>query len=178
MPIGISMPHQSHTSLRFRRVTLANSNYFFFHTPTCFTIYDDPFIQHKHLKFNPFNPQTAKREEKVRVVWDTAFKGKTAKFMATRVPKLCPFVLLVKVVWRWSKTFGGVEGRDEKWSKARRWTGPYSTQFETGIQTLNLGRAAYGDILMLTWEKLLMDNILMLILGTHNHYKHRLVNDV
>jgi hypothetical protein len=36
-----------------------------------------------------------------------------------KVPRQCPFVLLVKVVWREGKTFGSEEGRDKRWSKER-----------------------------------------------------------
>jgi hypothetical protein len=41
-----------------------------------------------------------------------------------KVPKQCPFVLLVKVAWKGGKTFICEAGRDEKWSKEReRWEG-------------------------------------------------------
>jgi hypothetical protein len=34
-----------------------------------------------------------------------------------KVPRQCPLVLLVKVLWRGGKTFGYEEGRDEKWRR-------------------------------------------------------------
>jgi hypothetical protein len=41
-------------------------------------------------------------------------RGNRAKFMATKVPRQCLLVFLVKVGWRGSKTFGDEEGRDKK----------------------------------------------------------------
>jgi hypothetical protein len=35
---------------------------------------------------------------------------------ATKVPRQCPFVLLVKVGWREGKTFGNEENTHGKWS--------------------------------------------------------------
>jgi hypothetical protein len=82
---------------------------------------------------NPLKP-TREREEKRRwgwVVHDTIFnRGNRAKFTALKVSKQFPLVLLVKVVWRGSKTFGSEEGRDERWSKERSWTQPNCTQLQ------------------------------------------------
>jgi hypothetical protein len=36
-----------------------------------------------------------------------------------KVPRQCPIVLLVKVVWRGGKTFGYEDGTDERWSRER-----------------------------------------------------------
>jgi hypothetical protein len=40
-------------------------------------------------------------------------------FTAMQVPRQCPVVLLVKVVWRGGKMCGSEEGRYEKWNKER-----------------------------------------------------------
>jgi hypothetical protein len=45
--------------------------------------------------------------------------AETATFTAIKVPRQCPFALLVKVGWRGGKAFGSKEGKDEKWSKER-----------------------------------------------------------
>jgi hypothetical protein len=64
-------------------------------------------------------------------VQDTTFnRGNRAKFTALKVSKQFPLVLLVKVVWRGSKTFGSEEDRDERWSKERSWAGPNCTQLQ------------------------------------------------
>jgi hypothetical protein len=55
---------------------------------------------------------------------------------------------------RGGKTFRCEEGRDEKWSKERPRAGFHCTQLEPRIQTLNLGRAEYGENLMLKWGEL------------------------
>jgi hypothetical protein len=57
------------------------------------------------------------------------------------------------------------------WSKERSLAGAPCTQFETQVQTLDIGRAAYGGILILTWGRLLKGEILTLILGGL-HEKH------
>jgi hypothetical protein len=41
--------------------------------------------------------------------------------------------------------------------------GAHCTQFETQVQTLDIGRAAYGGILILTWGTLLKGEILMIV---------------
>jgi hypothetical protein len=46
--------------------------------------------------------------------------GNTDKVKVMKVPRQCPFVLLVKVCWKGGKTFGSEEARDERWSKERR----------------------------------------------------------
>jgi hypothetical protein len=70
--------------------------------------------------------------------------------------------------WRGGKNFGSEEGREQTLSKDRSWAGSHCTQLELRVQTLNLGRAAYGEILMLTWSRLVQDEILMLVLeGMH-----------
>jgi hypothetical protein len=43
--------------------------------------------------------------------------GNRAKFAAMKVPRHCPFVLLVKVIW--DKRFESEEGGDEKWKNER-----------------------------------------------------------
>jgi hypothetical protein len=40
-----------------------------------------------------------------------------------KVPRQCPLVLLVKVVWEGGKEFGSEGGRDEKWSKEKSCAG-------------------------------------------------------
>jgi hypothetical protein len=78
-------------------------------------------------------------------------------------PRQCLLVLLVKVGWRGGKTFGS-EGRDEKWSKEGSYAGFHCTQLRPRVETLNLERAAYGEILILTWERLMRRKIFVLIL--------------
>jgi hypothetical protein len=77
--------------------------------------------------------------------------GGRAKFTAMKVPGQCPLVL-VKVGWGGGKTFGCEEGRDEMRSRERNWAGFHCTQLEPRIQILNLGRAAYGEILIFIWR--------------------------
>jgi hypothetical protein len=82
-----------------------------------------------------------------------------------KVPRQCPLVLLVKVGWGGGKIFGSEEGRDERWSRERSRAGFQCTQLQPQVQTLNLGRAAYGEILILAWGRLLRGEILMLVFG-------------
>jgi hypothetical protein len=82
-------------------------------------------------------------------------KGRAwVKFTAMKVPRQCPLVLLVKVVWRGGKTFGREECIDERWSRGRSWAGFHCTQLEPCNHILNLGRAAYGEILIFIWGRL------------------------
>jgi hypothetical protein len=45
--------------------------------------------------------------------------GETAEFKATRVPRQCSLVLLVKVFWKGGKKFGSEQSSDEKWGKEK-----------------------------------------------------------
>jgi hypothetical protein len=83
------------------------------------------------------------RREKVGGFCET--QRETAKFTAMKVPRQCPFVLLVKVGWRGGKTIGSDEGRDEQWSKEISSERSHCTQLQPRIQTLNLWRTAYGE---------------------------------
>jgi hypothetical protein len=62
-------------------------------------------------EINPLKPKRREREER-KVGWvvrDTTFNSggeNKAKFAATKVPRQCPLVLLVKVSWIGGKTFG------------------------------------------------------------------------
>jgi hypothetical protein len=77
--------------------------------------------------------------------------GVGAKFTAMKIPRRCPLVLLVKLGWRGDKTFGCEEDIDERWRRERSWAGFHCTQLEPRIHALNLGRAAYGKILIFIW---------------------------
>jgi hypothetical protein len=63
----------------------------------------------------------------------------------------CPLVLLIKVGRRGRKTFGCEEGRDERWSKEIICAVFHCTQLQHRLQTLNLGKATYGEILIFIW---------------------------
>jgi hypothetical protein len=57
--------------------------------------------------------------ESGEIVIDTTFNERGGKFTATKVPRQCPLVLLVKVVRREGKAFGTGEGNAMR-SGARR----------------------------------------------------------
>jgi hypothetical protein len=71
------------------------------------------------------------------------------------------------VGWRGGKTFGCEEGIGETWSSERSWAGFHCIRLEPRNHTLNLGRAAYGEILIFIWVggEATEGEILMLILG-------------
>jgi hypothetical protein len=74
-----------------------------------------------------------------------------------KVPRQCPLVLLVKMGWR-----GGIY---ERWSRV-----PLHS-IKPRVQTLNLGKAAYGEILIFIWGRLLRAKIFMLMLaGLHERH--------
>jgi hypothetical protein len=81
--------------------------------------------------------------------------GERVKFRTRKVPRQCPLVLLVKLGWRGGTTFGCEEGIDERWSRERSWAGVHCIQLEPRIHTLNLERAACGDVLIFIWGRLL-----------------------
>jgi hypothetical protein len=53
--------------------------------------------------------------------------------------------------------------REEKWSKERSSEKAHCTGSEPRLQTINLGRAVYGEILILTRGRLLKGEILILV---------------
>jgi hypothetical protein len=84
--------------------------------------------------------------------------------VATKVPRQCPLVLLVKL--------GFVKERHLEVEKAR-WRVEQGEKLSRVLLrsytilnfNISLGRAALGEILMLIWGVLLLGGILMLILG-------------
>jgi hypothetical protein len=88
-----------------------------------------------------------------------------------KVPRQYPHVLLVKVGWTGGKTFGDEEGKDERWSREKRWAGFHCIKLEPRIHTLNRGRAVCSDILIFYMGEASEGEILTLILGGLNE-KH------
>jgi hypothetical protein len=72
-----------------------------------------------------------------------------------KAPKQCPLVLLVKVGWRGRKASGCEDGREEGWIREISGTGLHRIQLQPRVQTLNLERAAYVEILIFIWGRLL-----------------------
>jgi hypothetical protein len=80
---------------------------------------------------NPMKPKKTeikreRRERGRRVSVTPDVMGIGDKFTATKVPRQCPLVLLVKMDWRGGKAFGSEESGDEQSSKDRSWAGFHS----------------------------------------------------
>jgi hypothetical protein len=86
-------------------------------------------------------------------VKNTAFnRGNKNKFPAMKVPRQCPFVLLVKVGWREDKAFGSEKVGDEKRSEERSWAGSYWLRSEFWILTTLGGRNFLVNTGGAAWE--------------------------
>jgi hypothetical protein len=106
--------------------------------------------------FNPLKPKKREREEKVGgggVATGTTFNGREEikfRFVATKVPRQFPLVLLVKVglVKVRHLEVGKVRWRVEQGEKL---SGVLLRSYTILNFVISLGRAALGEVLMLIW---------------------------
>jgi hypothetical protein len=92
------------------------------------------------------------RRENAGVLRKSSFnRGNKDVFSAEKDPRQCPLVFVVTVRLRDCKTFGN--GKMERWKADK-------LNFD-----VNFGRAACGEILILTWGNLLCDESLLLMFG-------------